>query len=367
MKFTALRLGKARVASPVDSIPLILSFSHPGEGTLARYVVVSTTAIVVLALVGLQSSLPTFAHPLAPALLDLREQADGRVDVTWKTSALQAPGAEVVPELPAHCAKVGTPRTTAGGDSLTTRWAVACGAAGLAGARIALTGLDRARIDVLVRVALADGQRVSGVVRAAGPSFAIPARARPRDVLLGYVRLGFMRIAGGLDHLLFVGGLLLLGRDARQRLAAVIAFSAGHSVSLAAGALGLIVVPEQPTALLIALSTFVLAAALARGEPRPSRGWRMAGPFGLLHGLGFASGLSAAGLPAGCTALALLAFNLGIELGQVGFIAIALGAAGMALRPLRAALPRWIARAPLYAIGSLAAFGCFTHLAALLR
>ncbi len=323
-------------------------------------------AIVVL--IALVALLPraSFAHPLAPALLDLREQAGGRAEVTWKTSALQAPGAEVVPELPAHCAQAGTPRTTTAGDSLTTRWSVACGAAGLGGARIALTGLDRARIDVLVRVALADGQRLSGVVRAAEPVFAIPARARLGDVLRSYLRLGFERIVGGLDHLLFVGGLLLLGRGARQRLAALIAFSAGHSVSLAAAALGFVAVPEQPTALLIALSAFVLAAALARGEPQPSRAWRMAGPCGLLHGLGFAAGLSAVGLPAGSAALALLAFNLGIELGQVGFIALAVGAA-MVLRPLRAALPRWAAQVPLYAIGSLAAFGCFTHLAALLR
>ncbi len=316
------------------------------------------------------------AHPLAPALLELREAAAGRVEVSWKTSALQAPGAPVTPRLPAQCRALSAPRVVAEGDALVGTWAADCGAAGLVGRAVGVDGLEAARIDALVRVTLADGRVVRGVVRADTPLFVVPAREAPGAILRAYVGIGVAHILGGLDHLLFVAGLLMLVPTRWLLIETVTAFTVGHSVTLSLAVLDLVRLPSAPIELCIALSVFWLAVELARdpGE-RPSlvrrKPWLMAGAFGLLHGLGFASALQEVGLPAGDVPLALFAFNLGIELGQLTFVAAWLTAAALLRRvPLRLLdwrWPDWLQQLPLYAMGALAAFWCLERAAALLR
>ena len=185
-----------------------------------------------------------------------------------------------------------------------------------------------------------------------------------------YATLGVAHILTGLDHLLFVAGLLLLARTPRRLVETVTAFTVGHSITLTLAVLDLVRVPVAPIELAIALSVFWLAVELARTPRRPTLVQRrpslLAGLFGLLHGLGFAAALQAVGLPSGDVPLALVAFNAGIEAGQLGFVAVCLLAAA-ALRRLPLAWPRWARELPLYAMGSLAAFWCFERAAALLR
>lgn len=321
--------------------------------------------LVVLGLTGVAS-----AHPLAPTLLELRELDGGRVEVRWKASRLSAPGAIVMPVLPERCRAAGEPATTLAEDSVTRSWTVVCDPAGLVGEEVGFEGLGEARIDGLVRVTLADGRLIRGVVRAASPLLAIPERQQRIDIMRGYVIMGFEHIVTGIDHLLFVTGLLLLVHGRRQLLETITAFTVGHSLTLSLAALDLIRVPSGPTELLIALSVFLLAVELAREPDAPPsllrrRPWAMALAFGLLHGLGFAGALHEIGLPPGDVPLALFAFNLGIEIGQLAFVAVLLAAAAL-LRRLHVAWPAWVLRIPLYTMGSLAAFWCFERAAALL-
>lgn len=301
------------------------------------------------------------AHALSPALFVLREVGGGTVEVTWKIPLMRIAGSEIRPVLPAHCRVTGGPPTTAEDDeSLTTRWRVDCGDAGIVGARVGVEGLAAAKTDALLRLELADGRSVDTVLRANEPEIVVPERASRLDVVGEYVRLGVEHIMTGYDHLLFVFGLLLLATDWRRLVATITAFTLGHSITLTLAVLDVARVPSTPVEVLIAFSIFVLAVELARPAAAGDatlmrrRPWLMALGFGLLHGLGFAGVLRAVGLPAEAIPTALLGFNVGIELGQLAFVTTIL-ALGAALRPVVGAWPGWTRAVPVYVMGSLAA------------
>jgi hydrogenase/urease accessory protein HupE len=331
--------------------------SRIGTGTRAR---LGAALVVVLALGGLVAA-RAGAHALSPALLVLREGAAGIVEVTWKVPLLQLTGADLRPLLPAGCATVGGETMQEDAESLTTAWRVDCGSAGLVGRRVGVTGLAAAKTDALLRLELADGRAIDTVLRAREPALEIPGREHGVGLASRYVALGAEHILTGYDHLLFVFGLLLLAAGPRALVATVTAFTLGHSVTLTLAALDVARVPAAPVEVLIAFSIFVLAVELARPAPSTDatamrrRPWLMALCFGFLHGLGFAGTLRAAGLPAQAIPLALLGFNVGIELGQLAFVLTVL-ALTPAARPALRRLPPWTRVLPIYAMGSLAAF-----------
>jgi hypothetical protein len=199
---------------------------------------------------------------------------------------------------------------------------------------------------------------IDTVLRAREPAFSVPDREDVIAVAGRYVKLGVDHIATGYDHLLFVLGLLLLVRGGRALIATITAFTLGHSVTLSLAALGLSRVASAPVEALIAFSIFLLAVELARSDTGSrlwARPWVMAMMFGFLHGLGFAGALREAGLPQGAIPLALLCFNVGIELGQLAFVAMAL-VVYRAARALAVPTPDWGRTLAVYTIGSLAAF-----------
>jgi hydrogenase/urease accessory protein HupE len=173
-------------------------------------------------------------------------------------------------------------------------------------------------------------------------------------------------ILTGPDHLLFVFGLLLLVSTSRLLLQTITAFTLGHSITLSVAALGLATVPQRPIEVLIAVSVLVLAVELARDPAHASLlrrfPWAMALLFGLLHGFGFAGALAEAGLPPGDIPLALVSFNVGIELGQLAFVGAVL-VLGVALRRWLPSLAARSNRPAIYAMGILAAFWCYERLA----
>ena len=270
---------------------------------------------------------PASAHPLAPSLLSIDETADGAIAVSFKMARLQPSGAEVAPELPESCVPLERPRVDGDEQSLTVRWTARCAGAGIVGARVGVSGLAESGTNALLRVALRDGRRVQAVLHAGAPSLVIPERASAFDAFRDYLRLGVLHIVTGFDHLLFVFGLLLLARGLRALLWTVTAFTAGHSVTLSLAALGIVRFPAAPIELAIAATILVLALELAQ-EDRDSwlrrRPWAVAFAFGLLHGFGFAGALAAVGLPQEEIPVALFSFNVGIELGQLAFVACVL-------------------------------------------
>lgn len=314
------------------------------------------------------------AHPLAPSLLELRQAPDGRFAVRWKSSAYRPTGTDVAPQLPEWCTRVGAETAQDGPTFVDRRFVVDCGERGLHAATVGVSDLDVSSTLALLRVELADGRVIRALLDGSHPTFEIPERESRRDVALGYLKLGGEHLLTGLDHLLFLLCLCLLVRERRALLWTISAFTAGHSVTLTLATLGLVHFPQPAAEAGIALSIVLLAAELLRDEDaahgaRASwmrrRPWGMAFAFGLLHGLGFAGALGALGLPAGEIPLALLAFNLGIELGQLAFVVALLAVAWLA-RPLLARLPSGSIRVPAYAIGALAAFWFWSRAGSLL-
>ena len=311
-----------------------------------------------------------WAHPLAPSLLEVTESETGRAEVTWKTPMTRIPGREMRPRLPSFCQPVDLPTLGREKTGIVERWEVECGGRSLEGATIEVEGIERARTDVLLRVGFADGRSFRTVLRPASPSFVVPERERARDVLQAYVRLGFQHILSGIDHLLFVLGLIVLVKGGRKLIGVITAFTLGHSVSLSLAALGLIHIPAMPVDVLIALSIFILGVELLR-DPEEKPGlvrrypWAMTTGFGFLHGLGFAGALVEVGMPDGEIPLALFSFNVGIEIGQLLFVFVVL-LNRTALRFLDFHWPQWSTRATAYAVGSLAAFWLVDRFVAIL-
>lgn len=321
---------------------------------------------LLLFAVGCLLAAPLAAHPLAPALLELEATGTGSYSVTWRLSALQPPGVRPVPALPSHCVR-SEPGTTAVDDrgAVATRWRVDCGPAGLAGATLAVDGLDG--INAIVRVRERDGWVAQGLVDASAPRFVVPAPDEATPVFPRYLTLGVEHLVLGPDHLLFVLALVLLVRLPGRLVLTLTSFTLGHSLTLALVTLGLVRVSPALMELGIALSLVVVARELLRQRPSifGRRPGFMALAFGLLHGMGFAGALGEVGLPAGEIPLALLAFNLGIELGQLALVA-AVFATALALRllPRAAELGGRAAAsaAPAYAIGGMAMLWCIERL-----
>lgn len=308
------------------------------------------------------------AHPLDPSLLQLEEGPGGIVEVLWREPAAAPRGARLTPILPPFCRQLAPAELVRGESRLSLRWKADCGGR-LAGARLAVTGLTERGTETLLRVRLADGREAQAVLRGEASSYRVPETPSWWAIVLDYGRLGCLHILGGYDHLLFVLGLLFLVQGRRALISTVTAFTLGHSLTLAAAALGWARLPSAPVEAAIALSIFLLAVELARpAAERSRRPWRMAAAFGLLHGFGFAGALAEAGLPQGAIPLALAAFNLGIEIGQLGFIAAALLAlAALDRLPLRGepgAAHQRLARPAAYLIGILSFYWLLERLAA---
>ena len=226
---------------------------------------------------------------------------------------------------------------------------------------MSVSGLADDQSSALLRLNLAEDIFHQAVFTATEPQFVVPAEGTAGNITQDYIQLGAEHIWEGPDHLLFVMGLLLLVGWNRRLILTVTAFTLGHSVTLAMVTLGVFDYPVTLVEFMIALSIYVLAVELARADGGGAlwrQPWWLAAGFGLLHGMGFAGALAETGLPQSNVPLALLAFNIGIELGQLAFIALlglllAVGAklgGGhriTVLRPL-----------PIFALGGLSAMWC---------
>jgi hypothetical protein len=275
-------------------------------------------------LAGLLPATGLRAHALDPVYLELKALGGDSWSVLWRVPATASGPMPLALELPAGCEPAEPPPLRFDGRAFVAHWVVTC-PTGIRGGRIDLHGLETTRTDALVRFEIAAGQSESRRLTPAAPGFDLPEVQGRTGVLRTYGALGVNHILQGIDHLLFVFLLLLVTRDGRKLVAAVTAFTVAHSLTLAAAALGWFVVPAPPVEAVVALSIMFLAAELVRPDARGLQlsqrfPWAVAFGFGLLHGLGFARALLEIGLPQGEVPLALLAFNLGVELGQILFI-----------------------------------------------
>jgi hydrogenase/urease accessory protein HupE len=329
----------------------------------------------MVSLVALAAShISASAHEGRPLFIEIEERDTGAVFLKWRVPATIDRANRPQIQLPPACEKVQQPQ-----------------ASGAVGSNIGQGLFDCSALDVpiVVEVTYPQGNpSVSTLVRVIRPSgevqivrsgpgvrtIAIPSAESAGSVVGEYLVLGFEHIMAGYDHLLFVVCLLLLAGTFRRVLVIITGFTLAHSVTLALAALEIVQVPVAPLEAVIALSIVFVAAELVR-PGRESLTWRypmlISSGFGLLHGFGFAAVLGEIGLPQTEVPLALLFFNLGVEVGQISFILVLVAGFALVSRLLMmAGLKDGPAHAadfmkPVgYVVGALACFWTFERVAA---
>jgi hypothetical protein len=281
------------------------------------------------------------AHEARPAYLEIKETTPGQFNVLWRTPVLAGMRLPVVLKLPDDVKNLREPNVQELADSFVERRWIDAGPTGLAGKRIEFPGLQLSITDVLPWVEIAASQSHLAVMG-------------------GYIAHGIRHISLGADHLLFLLGLLLIVKDRWMLIKTVSAFTVAHSITLALATLGYANAPVVPLNVAIALSILFLGPEIVRvwrGETSFTirHPWVVAFAFGLLHGFGFASALTSAGLPRAELPVALLSFNVGVEIGQLGFVLLIL-LLERAFRILEIRWPHWVPAVPGYTVGSLGAF-----------
>lgn len=311
---------------------------------------------IILAALPFLFAVGSYAHTAQPCYLEIQQNPNGCLHITWKNLINDKSGVELKPQL--SRIELGKPgKENIAGYYLLQQWTVDSNF-NLAGQQISIVDLEKSSLVVLVRIVYANGQSATQLLTASRSSFTI--EEIQEYGANSYLWLGVEHIWAGIDHLLFVFGLLLLVKNKRSLLKTITAFTIAHSITLALAALGFVHLPPAPVEAIIALSIMFLALELIRHYEGVNRltyhyPWLVAFAFGLLHGFGFAGALSEVGLPQNDVPLALLLFNVGVELGQVAFVAVVL-LLGWLLRKWINQSPAWLKRVPPYAIGSLAAF-----------
>ena len=339
---------------------------------LWRLVSGQTAAVVRLVAVLLATVLllpAARAHESRPAYLEVKETAPGQFSVLWRTPVLAGKRLPLVLQMPGDVRNLKEPVVQELADSLVERRWIDAGPKGLAGRRIEIAGLQFTITDALVRFEMLDGRNWTVIARPSRPWAEMAAEQTWLETAGAYVMEGVRHILYGPDHLLFVLGLMLIVKGRWMLLKTVTAFTVAHSITLAMATFGSAQVPAAPLNAAIALSILFLGPEIVRawrGETSFTlrHPWVVAFAFGLLHGFAFASALTGAGLPRQDLPLALVSFNLGVELGQLGFIAVVL-AALRTFSVLQIRWKPWVRFLPGYVIGSIGAFWTLERVAVL--
>ena len=299
------------------------------------------------------------AHEARPGYLELRQTAGETYQVLWKQPAQGEMVLHLAPVFPEGCSFNSGTGTELTPGALLTRGTMTC-KGGLAGKTVRVDGLEATLTDVLVRVHYADGRTETHLLRPVDPAITFGAATSAGQRAAAYLRIGIEHILLGVDHLLFVLGLLLIVGDRWMLVKTITAFTLAHSLTLAIATLGYASAPLLPLNAAIALSILFLGPEIVRvwrGETSFTirHPWVVAFAFGLLHGFGFASGLAAMGLPKAEIPLALLLFNVGVEIGQIAFVVLIV-LLERSFRTLEIRWPRLVERLPGYAVGALGAY-----------
>jgi len=331
-----------------------------------RFLLLVTVALLVYGVV------PTRADEFKPAYLQLTQLDQDTYDVLWKIPAIdESTTLKVKPQFPNGTEALTPVRSTFSRGITVQRWRIRV-PEGLDGKAIVFSQLSETRIDVLARLVRLDGTVQLERIVPVHPRFVGKRSPGRLEVVRTYTILGTEHILSGFDHLLFVLALVLLVQGTRRLLVTITAFTAAHSLTLAGATLGWVQVPGPPVEASIALSIVFVASEIVRmrqGRYSVTQRypWVVAFTFGLLHGFGFAGALAQVGLPQSSIPIALLFFNVGVEIGQllfVGAVLAVIAAVWRAGQRLRLSQPAWLWRIAPYAIGGLASFWFVERVAA---
>ncbi len=329
--------------------------------------------VFLVGALGLATS--SHGHALQPGYLELRLLDNELYAAVWKTPEIKSRPMKISAVLPESCDARTPAESIWDGTAYVARWTTRC-AGGLEGGVIRIDGLDQTRTDVLVRFDFANGASESRRLTPGNSSFRVPTQPSRLEVVRSYLVLGFQHILSGIDHLTFILALLILVKGTGRLIATVTAFTLAHSLTLAGVTLGFVQMPGPPVEASIALSIMFIASEILHSR-RGKTGlterypWIVAFIFGLLHGFGFAGALAQIGLPPASIPIALLFFNVGVEIGQLFFIACVFAVLALTRKATRridllrlTTRLTWTRTVPPYVIGSLAAFWTIQRLAA---
>jgi len=328
-------------------------------------------ALVAVAML-LAAAVPSRADEFKPGYLQLTQIDHETFDVLWKIPAIdEFTTLKVKPQFPGGTEALTELRSTFSRGVTVQRWRIRV-PDGLDGKAILFSQLSETRIDVLARLVRLDGTVQLERILPVNARFVARTSPGQREVVTTYTVLGIEHILTGFDHLLYVLAMLILVRGWRRIVVTMSAFTATHSLTLTAATLGWVQVPQPPVEACIALSIIFVAREIVQAR-RGRAGltarwpWAVSFTFGLMHGFGFAGALAQVGLPVGAIPAALLFFNVGVELGQLIFVASVLAsiAAGRYLaQRFQWRQPDWLWRVAPYAIGGLASFWLVERVAA---
>jgi hydrogenase/urease accessory protein HupE len=304
------------------------------------------------------------ADEFKPGYLQLTQIDHEVYDVLWKIPAInEFTTLKVKPQFPDGTVTMSDVRSTYSRGMTVQRWRIRV-PEGLDAKAIVFAQLSETRIDVLARLVRLDGTVQLERILPVDARFVVRSSPGQLEVVRTYTVLGIEHILTGFDHLLYVLAMLMLVKGWRRIVMTMSAFTATHSLTLTAATLGWVHVPQPPVEASIALSILFVAREIIQAR-RGRTGltarwpWAVSFIFGLMHGFGFAGALAEVGLPVGAIPAALLFFNVGVELGQLMFVAsvLALMAAGRSLaQGFQWRQPDWLWRIGPYAIGGLATF-----------
>ncbi len=323
--------------------------------------IVSTLILLLLAT-------SSVADEIRPGYLELNEETPNTFSVVWKVPKKSDQKVLLQAHFPDSCTNK-TPITSHRvNNAMLQRWYIHC-TDNIVGERISVKDLGNSNTDVLLRLKWLDKSVSTAVLKPSSPFYIIPEKSTAIDMAMTYLLLGIEHILLGVDHLLFVFALLLIVNSTRRLIVTITAFTLAHSITLGAATLGFVNVPQQPVEAMIALSILFLAMEYVhvkqgRKGTAARWPWLIAFVFGLLHGFGFAGALAEIGLPEQAIPLTLIFFNIGVELGQLLFVAAVL-ALGWTLRQLKQ--PRLLEKAEtvaVYSIGGLSSFWLFERISA---
>jgi hydrogenase/urease accessory protein HupE len=320
----------------------------------------------------LAAVVPTRADEFKPGYLQLTQLDHETYDVLWKIPAIdESTTLKVKPQFPDGTEALTPVRSTFSRGITVQRWRIRI-PQGLDGKAIFFSQLSETRIDVLTRLVRLDGTVQLERILPVNPSFVGRASPGRLEVVRTYTILGIEHILSGFDHLLFVLALVLLVQGTRRLLVTITAFTAAHSLTLAGATLGWVQVSGPPVEASIALSIVFVASEIVharqgRFSVTQHYPWVVAFTFGLLHGFGFAGALAEVGLPQASIPIALLFFNVGVEIGQLLFVGAVLAMIVVGRRAgqrLRLPQSAWLWRIAPYVIGGLASFWLVERVAA---
>ena len=294
-----------------------------------------------------------FAHQTGLSYIDVTQNEDATLTVVYKKPLEDASAKPISIHYPQSCRILNTGAKRYELGFIIQNFTMWCGKNGLLDKRLWIEGLVRSDKGVAFSYTSKDFKQ-KALLRSTTPFVTVTKKNTTLEYMQEYAELGVWHILTGYDHLLFVLSMLLLAKNLKRLLFAVSAFTLAHSITLALAVFNLLSIPSKFVESMIALSIVFLARELLSKEETVTKKHLeyIAFIFGLLHGLGFSNALKEIGLPHEEMTLALFSFNVGIEVGQIMFIAVVMAFFKL-LHIYKVGIPKYMIA---YGVGIVASF-----------